>query len=102
MYIAYLPELYENDELLFMDPSVVQMIRNVNTKEMEGHLNAMQIWYNKYIYIPVSDNHTNLEKQGGNHWSLLVYKLDDETWYHMDSCRGYNTNHARRLAEKIN
>ena len=25
MYMAYLQELYENDELLFMDPSVVQM-----------------------------------------------------------------------------
>ena len=102
MYMAYLDKLCGNDELLFMDPSVVQMIRNVNTKEMEEHLNAMQIWYNKYIYIPVSDNPTNLEKEGGSHWSLLVYKLDDETWYHIDSCRGYNTKHARQLAGKIN
>ena len=31
-----------------------------------------------------------------------MYKLDDTTWYHMDSCIGYNRKHARRLAEKIN
>ena len=102
MHMAFLREGYKNDELLFMDPSVVQMLRNVNTKVMEEELEAMQAWYKKYIYIPVSDNYTNLEKQGGNHWSLLVYKLDDTTWYHMDSCRGYNRKHARRLTEKIN
>ena len=102
MYMIYLQEEFKNDELLFMDPSVVQMLRNVNAKVMEEQLNAMQLWYKKHIYIPLSDNNTNLEKEGGSHWSLLVYNLDEETWYHMDSCKGYNTKHARRLAERIN
>ena len=43
--MAFLQEGYKNDELLFMDPSVVQMLRNVNTKVMEEQLNAMQGTY---------------------------------------------------------
>ena len=32
MYMAYLEKLCNNDELLFMDPAVMQSLRNVDTK----------------------------------------------------------------------
>jgi len=64
MYMVYLEKLWNNKELLFMDPAVMQSLKNVDTKEVEEHLSALQLWYKSHINIPISDNDTNLKNRG--------------------------------------
>ena len=51
--------------------------------------------------MPVNENNT-ANKEGGSHWSLLVYSKHDDKWYHFDSKQGSNIKHARRLVSRVN
>ena len=89
-----------NEKLLFVTPSISQMFKIGETKDLDKTLDSLEAWWKDYIFMPVNDNNT--EKQGGNHWSLLVFSRQDNTWYHADSNHGSNQKNARHLVGKMN
>ena len=67
----------------------------IETKEMDKELNAMQVWYKKDMFIPISDDCTNLEEQGetigacwctnwiiqhGITWILIMDLIESRPW----------------------
>ena len=66
-------------------------------------LEPLNIWQRKYILLAVNDNKVvdNVEKAGGQHWSLLVYTIRDNTWYHYDSINNSNMGEARFLVGRL-
>ena len=45
---------------------------------------------------------TNNGMVGGEHWSLIVYKKVEDTWYHFDSIGKYNDAFTRNLVDGVN
>ena len=90
----------KNEKLLFVLPTITQMLKIGDTKDINKTLNSLEAWWKEYIIMPVNDN--SVDKEGGNHWSLLVYSQYDDTWYHFDSLQGSNLKHARRLVSRMN
>ena len=95
-----LSEHYDNEKLLFVPPTTTQMLKSVDYKVLNETMNSLEAWWKDFIFLTVNDNTNN--KVGGNHWSLLIYSRQNETWYHVDSSAGLNQKHARNLARKIN
>ena len=51
--------------------------------------------------MPVCKRKDN-DMGGGEHWSLLVYKKDENKWYYFDSINTYNDIVARNLVDSVN
>lgn len=43
----------------------------------------------RFLFIPVSDAEA-LCREGGSHWSFLVFDKDNNTFYYCDSLKGKN------------
>ncbi|KAG8313156.1 hypothetical protein J6590_006713 [Homalodisca vitripennis] len=50
-----------------------------------------------YVLAAVN-NREDETREGGTHWSLLVYTRESNTYYHLDSVEPLNRPHAQRLA----
>ena len=53
------------------------------------------------IFMPVCKRKNN-DMGGRDHWSLLVYKKDENKWYHFDSVNTCNDMVARNLVDGVN
>ena len=81
------------------------MVHWINTKDSEGKdhaekdptLNYFELEKKNLIFMPVCKKTNN--GMAGEHWTLLVYNKDEDTWYHFDSIGKYNEAVARDLVE---
>ena len=89
-----------NENILFVLPTIAQLLKIGDTKDLNETLCSLGACWMDHIIIPVNDNSGN--KEGGNHWSLLLYNKHHGIWYHFDSQHGSNIKHARRLVGKVN
>ena len=96
-WFKYLEEILykENQNILFIPPSVTQVLKAGLTDDFGMILQPLNIWQKKYIIMAVNDN--KLDKSGGQHWSLLVYTIKENVWYHYDSLNNFNLGEARFL-----
>ena len=92
--------MYKNNQnILFIPPSITQLLKEGFLEEYNMTLEPLNIWQKKYILLAVNDN--KLEAAGGQHWSLLVYTIKENTWYHYDSLKNLNIGEARFLAGRL-
>ena len=89
-----------NNGVLLMNPAMSQFIKMGEKNDLVAHLNEMNVWLQDYLILPVNNN--NVDKQGGSHWSLLLYCRNKNEWYHLDSLNRFNSRHAMTLAENLN
>ena len=60
-----------------MEPSIAQMLRKASDLDhVRGTLKDLKLSEKDYIF-PVSDNNRT-DREGGSHWSLLMYSLDEK------------------------
>ena len=90
-----------NDKVLFVLPTITQLLKIGDTKDIDKTLDSIEAWWKDYIILPVNDNNS-VNKEGGSHWSLLIFSRPDNTWYHYDSNQGSNIRHAHRLVNRVN
>ena len=69
--------------------------------EKDHTLTSFELEKKNLIFMPVCKK-TNNDMVGGEHWTLLVYKKDENTWYHFDSIGTYNDAVARNLVDGVN
>ncbi|CAL4089430.1 unnamed protein product, partial [Meganyctiphanes norvegica] len=81
--------------------TTTQLLKIGDTKDLNYTLDSLEAWWKEYIIMPLNDNNS-ANKEGGSHWSLLVYSKHDDKWYHFDSKQGSNIKHARRLVSRVN
>ena len=86
--------------ILLINPALSQVIKLADKSEMTKNLNAINAWQQEYLIVPINDNES--DKQGGSHWSLLLYSRNLNEWYHFDTMNGFNTRHALKIAENLN
>ena len=90
----------EKSNILFIPPSVTQLLKEGVTDDFNIILEPLNIWKKKYIFLAVNDNKI-VSKVGGQHWSLLLYTLRENMWYHYDSMNSVNLREARYLAGRV-
>ena len=90
----------DNANLLFIPPSVTQVLKEGLTDDFNILLEPLNIWQKKYIFMAVNDNKSKT-KPGGQHWSLLIYTIKENLWYHYDSLNCLNLREARYLVGRV-
>ena len=90
----------ENSNMIFIPPSVTQVLKEGFTDDFSIILEPLNIWQKKYIFMAVNDNKSKTEP-GGQHWSLLIYTIKEDMWYHYDSLNNLNLKEARYLVGRI-
>ncbi|CAL4123351.1 unnamed protein product [Meganyctiphanes norvegica] len=101
LWFEYLKEwVYkDNQSILFIQPSVTQVLKEGLTDDFSMILEPLNVWQKKYIFMAVNDN--KLNESGGQHWSLLVYTIKENIWYHFDSLNNFNLGEARFLVGRL-
>lgn len=96
---------YRND-ILLISPSTTQLIKLSSYFTILSTLSQMAFDQMNYVFFCVSDseniNHNKSNETDGKHWSLLLFKKSNNTYYHFDSIQGFNFKQAKQIANKIN
>jgi len=87
-----------NGKVHLMDPAITHAIKTVT--EFEHFLTPQELHSKDIIIIPINDN-TEGYKEGGSHWSVLVYSKTEEKFYYYDSLKNYNLSAAKIVAGKL-
>jgi sentrin-specific protease 8 len=53
----------------------------------------------KFLFFPVNDN--DRDREGGTHWSLLVYSQPENTFYTFDSANNQNNYATTKVIEVL-
>eukprot|EP00003_Mantamonas_plastica_P020605 TRINITY_DN3319_c1_g1_i14.p1 TRINITY_DN3319_c1_g1~~TRINITY_DN3319_c1_g1_i14.p1 ORF type:complete len:223 (-),score=48.09 TRINITY_DN3319_c1_g1_i14:24-692(-) len=94
-------ELTKNDEVLLVSPATVMMMSFLNdVQECAIALEPLDLASRQVIVIPVNNNQS-IEKMGGSHWAVMVFKRDDNVFEYYDSMNGSNLRSAQRIAKKV-
>lgn len=90
----------ELSKVMLIGPEVTQFVKLVSKAEVPSILESMDL-KKKDLIIFALNSMQDADKAGGSHWSLLVYSRLRKQWIHFDSCKGYNIEEAKSLAEKV-
>ena len=104
-YIQSLWERIEDDmkdkKVKIVSPSISHYIQSHDSKKaIRNMINDMEFNDSEWIIYPIN-NKVDVEKDGGTHWSLLVYRKIDNTYLHYDPIEGVNEIHAKRLIANL-
>ena len=104
-YIQSLWERIEEDiknkKVKIVSPSISYYIQNQDSKkEIRKMINDMELNNSEWKIYPIN-NKKDTEKDGGTHWSLLVYRKRNNTYLHFDPIKGMNERHAKRLITSL-
>ncbi|XP_046674767.1 sentrin-specific protease 8-like [Homalodisca vitripennis] len=81
-----------------IDLSVSHFLK-INTDSEDTVKMRSSLALDTYDYVLAAVNNREDEtREGGTHWSLLVYTRESNTYYHLDSVEPLNCPHAQRLA----
>lgn len=84
----------------FISPEVTQFIKCASSQEeLALFLEPLGLAARRWVFLAVNDN--SHQTAGGSHWSLLLYRQDENRFSHYDSQSGSNSLHARRIATKL-
>ena len=102
LWLKYLQEEIcdEDSKMLFIPPSVTQLLKEGFTDDFSLILEPLNIWQKKYVFLAVNNN-TAKTKSGGQHWSLLMYTIKENMWYYYDSMNNLNLKEARYLVGRL-
>ena len=93
-------EVYkDNQDIIFIPPAVTQIFKQGVTETFRIFANSLNIGQRKYVLLAVNNN--KLDKAGGYHWSLLVYKVKDDVWLHYDSMEDLNLCEAKTIVNRM-
>jgi len=101
-YFEYLNQEHKkdkNNQLLFIGPEVTQLLKMLDSKQIDMFLDPIGAANYNFIFFPLNNCGNN--KAGGSHWSLLVYCNVDKMYYHFDSLKGTNSVAAKKLVENL-
>lgn len=97
----YLDQIIVPKNTLLMDPTTSHLLRkNENSADVFEMKAYQDIDTYDFILAPVNDR-TAEEREGGGHWSLLLYARDTNTYYHLDSLEPHNNKYAEQLAAQL-
>lgn len=101
-YFSYLSSYHPSKDILLAPPSIAFWIMNCpDSNSLDDFLRPLDLFNKKLVIFPVNDNDDVSKAEGGNHWSLLAFYRESNTFIHHDSNRGMNKHHAKRLYKAV-
>lgn len=98
----YIEKLLIPTNTLVLEPTVSHFImKSESTEDINTLLKDRAADTFAYIMAPVNDRSDD-SREGGAHWSLLLYTRETDTYFHLDSMEPMNSKHAERLAARLN
>ena len=85
----------------FIRPENAQIFKfqdRATTKKLKEDLKMNE---SDWVFLPVNNRTDEMNGDGGSHWSLLVYYRKSHSFYHYDSIKGKNWNHAKELMTNV-
>ena len=90
----------KHKNILFINPSITQLIKLSNDeKDIEKNIEDLELKKADWVFFPINNNHT--DKEGGSHWSLLVFNQKEDTFYHFDPICGLNDKSVAMLIKNL-
>ena len=90
----------KDKKMIFVNPIITQLIKvSTDEKDINKAIDDIGLRKADWVFLPVNDNHT--DKEGGSHWSLLVYSRNENTFYHFDPIFGMNDGSITMLIKKL-
>lgn len=99
-YLEYLEHAILKEhckDILFVSPQVTQLLKASPASEAHVFLEPLRAHEKDFMFFPLNDN--PLDKEGGLHWSLLVYSRPENLFCHLDSLNSANWNVAAGLVD---
>lgn len=87
-----------SSDVAFLSPAVSQALKCL--KDSEFAVSILELENKSYIFIPVSDS-KGVYAVSGQHWSLLLYVKQFNTFFHFDSIKQLNLSSAKKIVEKF-
>lgn len=91
-------KILKNTTIKCMNPTICQAVKVLD--DTNGLLGPLKLQQYEYLVIPVN-NSSGANDSDGSHWSLLICKTLNKTFYYYDSLRDHNLLHAQTIANKI-
>ena len=86
--------------ILFVKPAVTQLIKaSTDDKNTEMTIEDLRLKKVDWVFFPLNNNLG--DREGGSHWSLLVYQTNGNTFYHFDSISGMNNRSVAMIIKKL-
>lgn len=103
-YFQYLEsEAYRSfsHDFLFVSPQVTQLLKMIDSRIEDARdlLDPLHPYTKKFIFFPVNDN--DRDREGGTHWSLLVFSKPENTFYTFDSANNQNNYATTKIVEVL-
>lgn len=91
-----------SSELVCFSPSLSQIIKLTECIDtIRSMVSSLDVATKSLWIVPVNDS-TDMDQEGGNHWSLLVFLPQEYTFEYYDSLpNSCNITHAHNIATKL-
>ncbi|CAL4152696.1 unnamed protein product, partial [Meganyctiphanes norvegica] len=86
--------------IVFVRPAMTHMIK-VSNDENDIKMIIEDLGLRKVDYAFFSVNNNLSEKEGGSHWSLMIFSRKENTFYHLDTISGMNDGSVALLIRKL-
>lgn len=102
-YFTYLSCSFNTKtDMLLVPPSISLWIANCeDTNWIEDYVKSCEMSSKRLVLFVVNDNEDFSGRDGGNHWSILVYDRTKNLFLHFDSMMGVNTPYAVKLYDAL-
>lgn len=100
-YFSALADTLHCSDILFLDPSVTQMIKCSTPADALDSLKLTNYHTCRYIFLCVNNCLDARKESGGSHWSLLFINKLENVAYHLDSVKSVNEQSAQRVAKNL-
>lgn len=99
-YLEHDKYAYASSKLLFVPPSITQLIKMCAEPEnLRVFLEPLRVDNKELIFFPVNNNET--VDAGGTHWSLLVFVRVEDMFYIFDSIRNQNKTATKKIYQVL-
>ncbi|CAL4160765.1 unnamed protein product [Meganyctiphanes norvegica] len=86
--------------IVFVRPAMTHMIKVSNDEnDIKMIIEDLGLRKADYAFFPVNNNLS--EKEGGSHWSLMIFSRKENTFYHLDPIIGMNDGSVALLIKKL-
>ena len=82
-----------NSDIILVRPEMVHMLKNSDRPTARQLMKTLGMNKAKRVIIPLNDSEQLEEWTSGNHWTVLIWDRENNTFSHIDSIPGQNTKH---------
>ena len=84
--------------IVLVRPEIACLLKTIDRQSAKQLMKNLGIYEAKMVIIPVNDAEQLETWSSGNHWTVLVWNRENNTFSHIDSIPGSNAKHAKNLA----